>query len=1421
MARSVVMRRVAAEDGLYRAAHPVFFSESLMEPAPVAVGCPYSELKDDPLYRDLVWTELLAELYAERAPVSHTIDSMNYFYENGISEVFNEKRTITIRHKNAAGRSLLFVFTMCDEALSRPCITGPSGRLMAATATMAMDRKTALISKLTFTMRAEKFDITDDPESEPIEVRLFADIPWHDIPVLVGSELAPTMDDATVPSAMDALHAFFVGTSGTPMAHLGRLVHKYNKPACRLARGEAGLLECFCEYRSEHMVDSKSTSTLQIAFRVAPGEFAQCMVHLQYAKDGAVPASCLFNLLGLSDETALELLIACSGDNEEVVQLVREIAAMPYPPREELQEPHRLIGEQLFPSMGTTSAAAFLKAMELADTICKMAHVIVGTIPPDRLSSLLGRQINTAGMMCQTLFRLVHWDVLLSIISKLRDRVIESDGEEYNVFDAITAAGIPSGQELIKAVTTGVWSPSGGNVGRSVQHGVTEPISFQNPFSRLIAAQIKVGGNQNQGPNVSTRLLKPEDIGMICPFRHPEGANTCGLVLELAIGAVVRTAIPLAPFLNVVTAVIGLRPTYSLEEHARIAARRELVLVLVNDHIAGFVPDRAEAVARLRTARAKRVFPRLTSIYSDPMGRLHVNHAPGVVLRPVLTTWGYCNLRRLRAECQGPLLPFLENCGAIEWLDNNEQLECRVAENGAALIDDYRAFTGRAAVRAAQFAADDHALERVVEREEFAGKDALERLRAQVARPAAGRAPADDDVEDVEEAVHPARHWFHENLHHAHAASRQLDAETIDDLTKAHLKEDPLTRESELVPTTETLTVDEETGIVAHHAEDDGLVASRHVADLRRFREPIPWTPYTHVTIHPVFTLGATAAAIPFPNMTAGARAAYATSQSNSAAGAQDPRGTQKYQGTTISQVHSNKALVRTAASEIMGIHTECGIGQPAVMAIGAFAAGIEDGLIMNQASLERGLFQQLIYKTFVVSEECSGTDRPEICIPPPGTQRMYDADYSKLDGTGVVHAGSKVVEGDILIGRVVRSKVAQDDGTRKDVFTDNSIMLRGIADGVVDSVFSTEGAGGGRIVRVVVRRLHIPVLGDKFSTREGQKGVICKIMRPEDMPWTPSPVLSGPPDIIFNMHGIASRMTINMLAELLLGVYAALVGKPQDASPIGELYSMEREALDLDKVYELLRQRGMDSMGKLPFHSGVNGMPIGDMFCGIVQSLPLVHQSESKMHARGKQGPRSIITGQPPSGKSRDGGHRVGEMEGDAFAGHGALSVLLDRRVEQSDAKPTAYCSRCGFLARRNVHGPRNLYAAADGSSIGMSDKWCDNCRTGAHVVVDMIPQSFVVLMQSFEAAGISARFLAEKRTTGPRQVPVEERLRQWQRIEEAHEEEVDEALLTSATSMSFIGRPKLHTLADQLLAAPDRAVRRVRVDDDDDVEE
>ena len=427
---------------------------------------------------------------------------------------------------------------------------------------------------------------------------------------------------------------------------------------------------------------------------------------------------------------------------------------------------------------------------------------------------------------------------------------------------------------------------------------------------------------------------------------------------------------------------------------------------------------------------------------------------------------------------------------------------------------------------------------------------------------------------------------------------------------------------------------------------------------------------HTHVEIDPIACLGIVTSLVPYGNHDQSARLMRGSKTQKHSLGIYAANFPVRLD-TDVSILHyPQKPIVRSFVYDTLDIYPS---GQNIVVAIIPYEGyNIEDAVVLNQASVDRGFGRSTYFRPYSSVElNYAGGLKDEIVLPEKDVSGYrLEQSYRYLEDDGLAYPGADLKEGEVIIGKVSPPKFLSEAReisiqTKKE----NSSAVRQEEQGTVDDVFVTQDKEGNKIVHVRLRDLRIPELGDKFSTPHGQKGVVGHIAKEIDIPFTSKGVK---PDLIFNPHGIPSRMTVGYLLELIAGKVAALSGKIGDASAFS--------GTELGTLEENLKKLGFRYDGKETLYNGITGkkMPVR-IFIGNMYYLRLKQMVSNKMHARAS-GKIALLTRQPIEGRSRGGALRLGEMEQQALVAHGA-SLLLKERYD-SDKVIIHICEKCGAIA-------------------------------------------------------------------------------------------------------------------------------------------
>jgi len=514
---------------------------------------------------------------------------------------------------------------------------------------------------------------------------------------------------------------------------------------------------------------------------------------------------------------------------------------------------------------------------------------------------------------------------------------------------------------------------------------------------------------------------------------------------------------------------------------------------------------------------------------------------------------------------------------------------------------------------------------------------------------------------------------------------------------------------------------------------------------------------YTHCEIHESLLLGVMCNQIAFPENNPLPRDLFSSGQSKQACSLYHTNYQVRMDKTAVVLNYGQRPLIKSQYMKHIN-NEENPYGLNAIVAIMCYTGyNVEDAILINEASIKRGLFQTTYYSTYEEHEEKSNEGETiidkhfsniESDDSVTGTKAGYD--YSKLDSMGIIKEGTYVNDKTILIGMTSNSGVG--DGKR----VDNSKKPKKGQVGVVDKTFITEGETGERIAKVRVCEQRIPTLGDKFASTVGQKGTIGMVIPECDMPFT---INGTRPDMIINPHALPSRMTIGQLISSITGKACVLYGGFGDCTAFnqrgtkihfyGEQLSramMEKSKMTTD---ELLKS-GFHSSGNEIMYNGMTGEQIeSEIFIGPTYYMRLKHMVKDKINYRAR-GPRSNLTRQPVSGRANDGGLRVGEMEKDSILSHGMSAFLKDALMERGDKYYMAVCNQSGMIAIYNSSKNQFLSPITDGPLKFTTD--LENqihletiSRFGRDFSIVEVPYAFKLLIQELATINVQLRLITE----------------------------------------------------------------------------
>ena len=483
---------------------------------------------------------------------------------------------------------------------------------------------------------------------------------------------------------------------------------------------------------------------------------------------------------------------------------------------------------------------------------------------------------------------------------------------------------------------------------------------------------------------------------------------------------------------------------------------------------------------------------------------------------------------------------------------------------------------------------------------------------------------------------------------------------------------------------------------------------------------------HTHSEIATFTILGICGSTIPYPEHNQSPRNSYQAAMAKQALGIYSTNFQNRVDSRSHILHYPQAPLVETELMEVMG-YKQRPTGQNCIVAVLSFEGyNMEDAIIFNKASIERGLARSSFFRIY--EAECRqylGGLKDKFTVPEPGTRGYRGEQYYRLlEPDGIIGLESTVSGGDVLIGRISPPRFLEEYKefeVKGPSMRDTSADMRPSENGVVDAIFITESGEGSKLVKVRVRDQRIPELGDKFASRHGQKGVIGLIVPQEDMPFTDEGTV---PDLIINPHAIPSRMTIGQFIESLAGKCAAARGKPVDGTPFANEGPTE--------IRNSLVKLGFSHTGSEVFYNGTSGEKfVAEVFVGVVYYQKLHHMVADKIHARAR-GQVQMLTRQPTEGRARGGGLRFGEMERDCLIGHGAAMLLRDRLLEESDKYTLYICENCGQIAYYDMKQRKYV---------------CKICDEKAKVAPVIVSYAFKLLLQELQSLCITPKLRLKER--------------------------------------------------------------------------
>lgn len=473
---------------------------------------------------------------------------------------------------------------------------------------------------------------------------------------------------------------------------------------------------------------------------------------------------------------------------------------------------------------------------------------------------------------------------------------------------------------------------------------------------------------------------------------------------------------------------------------------------------------------------------------------------------------------------------------------------------------------------------------------------------------------------------------------------------------------------------------------------------------------------HTHVEIEPFTILGAVAGLIPFPHHNQSPRNTYQCAMGKQAIGAIAYNQFNRIDTLLYTLVYPQRPMVISKTIELIH-YDKLPAGHNATVVVMSFSGyDIEDALVLNKASCDRGFGRCQVFRKYATELQRYPTgarDRIGEKDPAQATGK-----HIALSKDGIADVGWRLESGNVMLRKETPVNTVpnhQGQGQVAEEYRETPLSYRTHDSAYVDKVMITQKENESTLLKIQTRQTRRPELGDKFSSRHGQKGVVGIIVDQEDMPFADSGLV---PDIIMNPHGFPSRMTVGKLLECLTGKASVVKGRKDFG------YGDAFRSHPLEEMSANLVDAGFSWEGKDYFTSGITGEPLqAYIFNGPIYYQRLKHMVQDKMHSRSR-GPRAILTRQPTEGRSRDGGLRLGEMERDCLIAYGASQLLLERLMISSDATDVDICQKCGLFGYKG---------------------YCSTCHTSREVAKMTMPYAAKLLIQELTSMNVGVRLQLE----------------------------------------------------------------------------
>ena len=500
---------------------------------------------------------------------------------------------------------------------------------------------------------------------------------------------------------------------------------------------------------------------------------------------------------------------------------------------------------------------------------------------------------------------------------------------------------------------------------------------------------------------------------------------------------------------------------------------------------------------------------------------------------------------------------------------------------------------------------------------------------------------------------------------------------------------------------------------------------------------------FTNIEIDPSLMFGVMGNSITYPEANQLPRNVFSCGQSRQAVSVYHSNYQMRLDKMGVILNYGQTPLIKSRYLEYIN-HEEQPYGVNAIVAIMSYTGyNVEDAILINKGSIDRGIFRTIYYTSYEAKETSSKVSGMSVNSSFTNIEKKQnvsrlkeDHDYSQLDDAGLVKENTPINDKVILIGHVSSTT------DQKGEYTDDSVTTKKGQLGFVDKSFISEGEEGFRIAKVRIREERLPAIGDKMASRCGQKGTLGLIIPEEDMPFTADGVR---PDLIINPHALPSRMTIGQLIECLFGKACAMYGA------YGDCTAYATKGSNYKTYGEMLTRMDFHCSGNQILYNGYTGEQIySEIFIGPTYYMRLKHMVKDKINYRAT-GKRSALTRQTNQGRANDGGLRIGEMERDGIMGHGLSYFLNESYMVRGDQYYMAVCNKTGTIAIYNPDKNLFLSPMSDGPLVFNRTPEGDPIlnvfsKFGRSFSLLRVPYALKLLIQELQVMNVQMRIITEE---------------------------------------------------------------------------